>query len=512
MSAPAFRMREHPLDGAMERRTAPERASDNAMGVSAVKRADGTPIGLRAYCEAVTPAWTWDWPHLLYIDLILDRVTSGELKFVILDVPPRHGKTEKVTVRNPAYRLELDPSLRIILAAYNSKTARKFSRKIRRVAQGRIALSKERNAAEDWETETGGGVRAAGVGEGIAGLPGDLILIDDPIKSHEEADSETYRDKVWEWYLEDLYTRLEPGGAIVITMTRRHEDDLVGRILASEDGPNWTVIKFPALAKEDDVLGRQVGEALCPDRYDEKALAKIRKVLGERRFASLYQQEPSPAKGLIFNSEYFRFYTTPDRPIIEKGQAVPTLPVVWHSHLQSWDMSFKDKSDADFVAGHKWSRLGADCYLTGRKHARMDFPATIAAVLDFTRRHPEARLKLVEDKANGPAVISTLRHKISGLVAVEPEGDKVARAWSVTPMLEAGNVWLPHPQIAPWVLGFILECVRFPLGTNDDDVDAMVQALRRLDMQINQGLNEASAQDADAVISEAAQVATQQRW
>jgi hypothetical protein len=119
-------------------------------------------------------------------------------------------------------------------------------------------------------------VRAVGVGEGVAGLPGDLILIDDPIKNRKEAYSETFRNALWEWYTEDIYTRLEPGGAIVITMTRRHEDDLVGRILASEDAKDWVVIRLPALAEEDDELGRRVGEALCPERYDEKTLKKIR--------------------------------------------------------------------------------------------------------------------------------------------------------------------------------------------------------------------------------------------
>lgn len=501
-----LRLREHPLEDAFEIPPRPDPAAVAEPEPEASRhplcRGDGHPIGLGAYSELVTPAWRWDWPHLRYVDRILDQVTSGALKRVIIELPPRHGKTEKATIRNPAYRLELDPALRIIVSAYNGKLAQKFSRKIRRIARGRVELSEERNAAEDWETTAGGGVRAVGVGEGIAGLPGDLILVDDPIKNREEAYSQTYRDKVWEWYSEDLYTRLEPGGAIVITMTRRHEDDLVGRILASEDGGEWTVIRLPALAEDEDPLGRPMGAALCPDRYDEKALAKIRRVLGDVSFSSLYQQRPAPASGLIFKSAWFRYYTTPEHPIKD----VPQLPPVFNSHMQSWDMSFKDKKSSDKVSGLVLSRLGADVYLRDRSNARRDFVATITEVRRMTKLWPMALLKLVEDKANGPAVISILRSSIPGLVPVEPKGDKVARAHAVTPMMEAGNVWFPHPAIAPWVEELTLELLQFPFGANDDDVDALTQALLRFVAQIN-GEPDPAAERDKPQLSEAAAVA-----
>jgi predicted phage terminase large subunit-like protein len=471
--------------------------------------ADGSVIGLGVYSRLVTPAWRWDWPHLRYVDAVLDRVQSGELRFVIIEMPPRHGKTEKATVRHPAYRLELEPTLPIILAAYNDKIAQKFSRKIRRLVRGRIELSREKNAAEDWETTEGGGVRAVGVGTGVAGLPAGLLLIDDPFKSRKDAYSESYRDKVWEWYTEDLYTRLEPGAAIVITMTRRHEDDLVGRILASETASDWTVIRLPALAEADDPLGRAEGEALCPDRYDEEALEKIRRTIGEVSFSGLYQQRPAPAEGHIFKSVWWRFYTTKDHPIIENGHAVPYLPEVWHGHLQSWDMSFKDKQDSNPVSGQFWSWVGANCYFRDREHGAMDFTKSIAAVRRMTAAHPEATLKLVEDKANGPAIISALRATIQGLVAVEPDGDKVARAYAVTPLFEAGNVWFPHPSIAPWILAVILELLHFPFGTTDDDVDALTQALRRL---MTLAGERAPAGRDETRYSEAATVANQARY
>lgn len=468
---------------------------------------DGTPTGLGAYCELVTPTYRWDWKHLLYIDDVLDRVERGELKRVIIELPPRHGKTEKATIRQTSYRLELRPSLRVIIAAYNAKFAQKLSRKIRRIVRGRVELSDDRNAAEDWETAEGGGVRALGAGEGTAGLPADLLLIDDPIKNRKQANSKAFRDSLWEWITEDLLTRLEPNAAVVLTMTRRHEDDPVGRILASEEANDWTVIKLPALAEENDPLGRRPGEALCPDRYDEEALKKIRRG-NERMFASLYQQRPAPAGGLVFKSDWWRYYTTRDHPIVEGGHAVPYLPDVYSSHIQSWDMSFKDKNSSDKVSGFALSRLGANIYVRDRTNDRRDFVGTIAEFRRFSKVWPQALLKLVEDAANGPAVISALRHEIPGIVAVQPDGDKVSRAYAATPAFESGNVWFPHPQIAPWVKALELELLAFPLGAHDDDVDALVQGVRRMLAQIN---GEPDPKDANEkpVLSEAARVANE---
>lgn len=444
-------------------------------------------IGMKRYCEMVTPSWTWTWPHLMYIDTILDKVMSGELKRVIIELPTRIGKTEKVNVRFPSAYLELDPAAPIILGGYNEKFAMRLSRKIQRIVKPRLQMSAKQSAS-DWETAQGGGIRAAGVGVGIAGLPAKLILIDDPVKNREDAYSQAHRDKVWEWYTEDMYTRLEPDGAIVITMARRHEDDLVGRILESEDGPNWTVIRLPALAEEDDPLGRQPGEALCPARFDEKAYAKMKMVMGEVSFSALQQQRPTPASGLIFQSDQIRYYTTADHPIQEKdGSFVPVMNMGrWDEIFQSWDMSFKDEGDSDYVSGQVWARRGADAVFLDRRSERWAFTKTISEVRALSRKWPKALLKLVEDKANGPAIVSTLRSELGGFRAITPEGDKVSRAWAVTPLFEGGNVWFPHPKIAPWVLKVVLQMVQFPFGAHDDDVDALTQALNKIRKRLEQ--------------------------
>jgi predicted phage terminase large subunit-like protein len=478
-----------------------ERALKNA---NPLLRADGSPIGLGAYCRIVTPQWNWNWPHLRALDVALDKVIGGEIRRLIVVMPTRIGKTEKVSVRFPSYALELHPDWPMMVTAYNDKYASRLSRKIRRVAAGRVPFAADRNAAGDWETEQGGGVRAAGVGVGIAGLPAKLILVDDPTKSRDDAYSQAHRDKVWEWFIEDLYTRLEPDGAMVVTMARRHEDDLVGRILASEDAANWTVVHLPALAEDDDPLGRRPGEALCPDRFDEKAYAKMRKLQGEVAFSALQQGRPAPASGLVFKSAWWRYYTTHEHPIKD----VPTLPPVFASQLQSWDMSFKDKKSSDKVSGMVIARLGANAYLRDRSNDRRDFVGTIKAVQDMTKKWPAATLKLVEDKANGPAVISQLRTSIPGLVAVEPKGDKVSRAHAVTPLFESGNVWFPHPSIAPWVKALELELLQFPFGANDDDVDALVQGLLRIIAQIN-GEPDPQAENEKPQLSETVQWANQ---
>ncbi len=420
------------------------------------------------WLKTVSPQWQWDWPHLVYIRGQLERVTSGEIDRLMIFVPPRHGKSEMVTIRYPVWRLEREPGLRVIVGAYNQVLANKFSRKSRRIAEARFPLSPERQAVEDWETPDGGGLRAVGVGSGITGQGGHLIVIDDPVKSRDEAESETYRERVWEWYKDDLYTRLEPGGAIVLIQTRWHEDDLAGRILASEDGSSWTVVSLPAEAEEGDPLGRAAGEALCPERYDLDALARIKIVLGSYSYEALYQQRPSPPQGGMLKRSWWRFYRA--------------LPDHFEEAIQSWDMAFKDTAVSNYVVGQVWGRRGAEKYLLDQVRDRMDFPATVQAVKTLSAKWPKARAKLVEDKANGPAVIATLRRELSGLIAVEPEGGKVARVAAVSPEIEAGNIYLPDPSIAPWIHDFIEECAAFPNGANDDQVDAMSQALVRLSL------------------------------
>ncbi len=382
----------------------------------------------------------------------------------MLFLPPRHGKSEMTTVRYPVYRMERDPSIRVIVGAYNQILANKFSRKARKIARSRFALDMERYAVEDWETPAGGGLRAVGVGGGVTGQGGHLIIIDDPVKSREEAESEAYRERVWDWYRDDLYTRLEPGGSIILIMTRWHEDDLAGRILASEDAPNWTIVSLPAEAEEADPLGRAVGEALCPERYPIEALRRIRTVLGSMSYYALYQQRPQPPKGTIFQREWF-----PRRNPIGRQFATQVV--------QGWDTALKGARENDYSACVTLGTQGPWMHVLDAWRAQIETPELLRAMrAKYQQWRPG--VVLVEDRGSGTTSVQSLKAQtMVPVVAVPPTGDKTARAKLVTGICEAGRVVIPP---TPWGDDLLDELVRFPSGPHDDQVDAFVYALSRL--------------------------------
>ena len=417
------------------------------------------PQPFLSWLQQVSPDDNWNWPHLAYIRQHLDAITAGTLKRLIVTVPPRHGKSHQGTIRYPVYRLEQDPTQRVVIAAYSQTLANTFSRQARRIAASRFEIASDRKAVEQWDTPAGGGLRAVGVGAGITGLGASIVLIDDPVKSREEAESEAYRERVWNWYRDDLYTRLEPGGAVVLTMTRWHEDDLAGRILASDDAHSWTVVNLPAIAEENDPLERQPGDALCPERYDLEALNDRRRVLGEYGFNALFQQRPSPPAGGLFKRSWWQPY-----------RELPQLERI----ITSWDLTFKDGPNTDYVVGLVIGQKGSSFYLLDCIRDRLDITETIPAIVNtFNRYKPVATI--VEDKANGPAVISMLKTKIPGLIAVNPQGGKFSRAAAISPMIEAGNVYIP--ERSTWGSLLIEEAAAFPNAAHDDQVDSLSQGL-----------------------------------
>ncbi|PWV90246.1 putative phage terminase large subunit-like protein [Paenibacillus cellulosilyticus] len=420
--------------------------------------------------------------HLDVLTNTLERVSSGELRRVIVTMPPRHGKSEVVSKKFPAWHIGRNPEDEMIISSYSIDLSRGFSRLARDTLAANTAVFEtevdpDNKGAESWGVKGHrGGLNAAGVGGPITGKGARIAIIDDPIKNAEEANSQVMRQKVWDWYTSTLYTRLTPDGRIVVVMTRWHEDDLVGRLLKKEEediaagvheGERWTVINFPALAEADDYLGRDPDEPLWPEYgFDAKRLAQIRRDVGSYVFNALYQQRPSAAEGAMLKRHWWQYYTfDPTRKAYDEM-------------VQSWDCTFKDSDGSDYVVGQVWGRIGANKYLLDQVRARMDINATMQAITQLSAKWPRAKLKLVEDKANGPAVIQMLRNKIGGLVPVNPEGGKIARASAVAPEIEAGNVFLPEG--AAWVSDFVEECAAFPRGAHDDQVDAMTQAINRL--------------------------------
>ena len=243
----------------------------------------------------------------------MQRIEFGELRRLMILCPPRHGKSEHTTIRYPVYRLERDRKFQVAVGCYNQEFASRFGRKARGIARKRFPLSDERKAVAEWETPEGGVYRACGVGSPPTGAGFDLLVIDDPIRSREEAESLAYRDRVYDWYTDDLYTRLEPGAAVILIYTPWHVDDLGGRILNSAKADEWEVLRFPAIAEANDPLGRPEGAALWPERYDVAALRDIEKVMGAQSFAGLYGMRPKRGDGNMFKAGWFPAYR-PSRP------------------------------------------------------------------------------------------------------------------------------------------------------------------------------------------------------
>lgn len=430
----------------------------------------------KRYCTYVhRGVWQAGAPHEL-ITSKLQEVANGKIKRLMIWMPPQHGKSMMITETFPSYCLGRNPDLRAMIGSYNNDFAQKFGRKNREKIEdfGKkifgIEVSETKSSASNWDIEKhNGGLISVGIGGAATGEGANLLIIDDPVKNRQEADSKTARDHVFDEYRSTFKTRVRPDGAIIIVMTRWHEDDLCGRLLNPDYGEpeDWEIVRLPAEAETDDLLGRKEGEALWPEGgFTEDWLKAQKASVGSYAYAGLYQQRPAPAEGGIIKRGWFKFYKI--------------LPERFNVMAQSWDCTFKEGDNNDFVAGHVWGRLGADFYLVDRVHARMGITETMRSIETLSAKHPKARAKYIEDAANGPAVIELLKKKVPGLIPVRPDGGKIVRAQAVTPYIEAGNVYLPDPSIAPWIHDFLEECYSFPNAAHDDDVDAMTQAINQL--------------------------------
>lgn len=419
------------------------------------------------WLSVITPVYRWQWSYLVFLRAELDLVTSGRCRRMMIMMPPRHGKTAMVTVRYPVWRMEREPGLRVIVAAYNQTLANKFSRMSRKLAQMRLGLREDRRAVEEWETQTGCWYRAVGVGGGITGMGGDLIIIDDPIKSREEAQSLAYREKVWDWYTNDLYTRLEPGGAVLLIMTRWHEADLAGRILSSEEADQWRVVRLPALADDDDLLGRQPGEPLNQERYPVEELLKIKAVLGSWAFEALYQQRPMPLEGGMFKREWF-------------SKFVDAIPNEVESRVRYWDKA-ATAGDGDYTVGVRMSVVGGVYYIEDVVRGRWSSGERDKVILQCAQTDPPGTRIYIEQEPGSSGVdsVQAIIRMLSGysVFADRVTGSKTSRAEPLAAQVEAGNVVLVK---ALWNSAFLDEFLVFPNGQHDDQVDAVSGSFSKL--------------------------------
>jgi predicted phage terminase large subunit-like protein len=425
------------------------------------------------------------------IDGALVEVAEGDCERLIICMAPQEGKSERVSRRTPLWMLIRNPELRIAVASYEHGVARRWGRAIRNdIAEHPelgLTVRPDTSAAHEWQLDGhGGGVYCVGIGGALTGRPVDVLFLDDPIKDRKQADSLTYRDNVWDWWTNVARTRLAPNAPVVLILTRWHEDDLAGRLLAQE-GSRWRLINIPALADHDpeagqtDLLGREPGEWMTSARGRTVAQwEQIRAEVGSRVFNALYQGRPSPDVGNVWRRPWWRRYSVPlwsQHPTAADAYRVDECDEM----VMSWDMAFKDTKSSDYVVGQVWVRRGANVYLVDQVHKRLSFTDTVTAFKTLVARWPQSTAKYVEDKANGTAIIDTLKSKIPGIVAINPTESKYARANAVAPVVEAGNVFLPDAEIAlfdPEPL--IDEAAAFPNGAHDDQVDATSQALAQM--------------------------------
>jgi predicted phage terminase large subunit-like protein len=444
------------------------------------RRMDGTatkplpPFG--AWMDDARPEHAWNARHFVAMQSVLDRVTAGIERRVYFQVPIRHGKTEHNTIGYAVYRLERDPRTRVLVCSYNERRAQKFSREIRRLARARgISLSSERDAAGEWETAAGGGVQAVGAGAGVAGVNADLILIDDPIGSRDDAESQAKRDQVWDWLTNDILARCEPTTAVVMTMSRWHQDDPAGRLL-DQQRSRWSVLDLPAEAEAHDVLGRAIGEPLWPQLRGVDWLQEKREELGAYGFASLLQGRPRPREGGMFKWAWWQLLA-----------AVPAQGAM----VRYWDTAgteAKGKNDPDYTVGALLCRMsdGRTAVVdvarfrlsVGQRDAEIARIARQDAVTYAGRiRWWVEREAGVGGKDRTDAVKRLVQNTGIPMSDEPATGNKAIRAEPLASAVEAGNVVLCPGE---WRDTLRTEAADFPAGNHDDQVDAVAGAFNKL--------------------------------
>jgi predicted phage terminase large subunit-like protein len=487
----------------------------------------------REVLEMIGERQTWETPLLLaqavdssyvarsHLTFLADRlaqavkdVEAGQSRYISVSMPPRLGKSFLTSVFFPLWVLHKHPEWDLMLLSHDPSLATLWGKQVRRGVENQgsmlnLALAKDAGAAKEFEVRPlddeaakTGSVLSRSIRESVTGRGAKVMILDDIVKDFAAAHSKTERDFVWDWWTANSRTRLHTPALVVAIGTRWHEDDFIGRLLSHEydgDPAQWEVISFPALAEHPDAvdprtkapygpdaLGRKPGEPLLSPIVKEsieEALARwadIKQAVGSYAWAALFQQRPEPSEGAIFNNNWWEYWETrEDLPHDEETGAL-----MFDRVLTSWDCAFKGTDSSDYVVGQLWGAHGADRYLLKQVRKRMTFTETLTEMKSFIagcaewNNGVEVTEHIVEDKANGTAVIDTLKSEIPGMVPVNPTESKEARARAVSPIVEARNVKLP----AEWagLPDFLSEHKSFPNSMHDDQVDCTTQALRRM--------------------------------
>jgi predicted phage terminase large subunit-like protein len=416
--------------------------------------------------------------HLEYLDrAITGAVTTGSKRLIVM-MPPRHGKSELCSKYLPAWYLGTFPDHRVMLGSYEADFAASWGRKARELLEQHgwmfgVSVSKASSAVNRWDLAgRQGGMQTAGVGGPFTGKGANLLIIDDPIKGHEEANSPIQREKVYDWYRANACTRLEPNGILIVIQTRWHEEDLTGRILvnAAETGESWKVIRLPALAEDDDPLGRTLGQPLWPERYNRAHLDQIRGSQGSYWWSALYQQRPVPLEGGMFKREWFGI--------------VPDLPAEAKRAVRGWDKA-GTAGAGDYSAGALLTECQGTFYVAHMVRGQWSSHQRNAIMQQTTEMDAGrsfARLAIWVEQEPGSGGKESAEFTIKMLAghkvhAERATGDKVTRWGPFAARCEAGNVKLVR---GPWNAAFLDELCVAPSGAHDDQIDAAALAFNKL--------------------------------
>jgi len=444
---------------------------------------------LLPFVERFNPDYDAGWLHKVICEE-LERFERDVLERksprLILQVPPRHGKSQLVSVMFPPWFLGRNPKLEVIGASHTTSLSLGFSRKARAIVRDPAfgplfpdcQLVPDEQSAESWRTTAGGGYNAVGVGSAVVGKGCSILLIDDPVSGADDAESASAREAIKEWYQTEAYTRLAPGGGVLIIMQRWHDDDLAGWLqtrAAKGEGEAWRVVHFPAIAEADEPY-RRAGEALHPSRYPIELLQNIKRNMTPRQWEALYQQNPVPDEGSYFTRDMIRFYDPDQLPDLA------TLRV-----YAAWDLAIGQKERNDYTCGIAagLSRTD-DLYVLDRQHGRFDAMEIVERLLNQQKRFGAQVVGLEKGHIQmtlGPYLNKRIAELRQYGFVVEPlqvgRRDKESRARSIQGRMQQGKVYIP--RAAPWAADLERELLRFPSGDHDDQVDALAHLGLMLD-------------------------------
>ena len=409
--------------------------------------------------------------HHRHIADKFNKLATGEIKRLIINMPPRHTKSEFASYLLPSWMVGREPKLKIIQTTHNAELAVRFGRKSKNLIDSedyqkifKTTLQEDSKAAGRWETAQGGEYFAAGVGGAITGRGADLLIIDDP-HSEQDAMSKTALESAYEWYTSGPRQRLQPGGKIVLVMTRWSTKDLTGMLIANQKeakADQWHVVEFPAIMDH--------GTPVWPEYWDKDELEKVKATLPVGKWNAQWMQQPTSEEGAIIKREWWQTYTK---------DYIPPLQHV----IQSYDTAFMKKETSDYSAITTWGIFhptddsGANLILLDAIKGRYEFPELRRLALQqYKYWQPET--VIIEAKASGLPLTYELRKMDIPVMNFTPSkgNDKHTRVNAVAPLFESGMIWAPEQKFADEV---IEECAAFPNGDHDDLVDSMTQAVMR---------------------------------